>query len=37
MFEAVILLCAQAATEPCREQLLPGYEAENQAECEAET
>ncbi|WP_171229302.1 quinoprotein relay system zinc metallohydrolase 2 [Ruegeria sp. HKCCA4008] len=34
MFEAVILLCAQVATEPCREQLLPGYEARSQAECE---
>lgn len=36
MFEAVILLCVQAATEPCREQLLPGYEAELQAGCEKE-
>lgn len=36
MFEAVILLCAGAATEPCREQLLPGYEAEYQADCEQE-
>ena len=34
MFEAVILLCAQATTEPCREQLLPGYEAISQADCE---
>ncbi len=34
MFEAVILLCAQVATEPCREQLLPGYEAVSQAGCE---
>ena len=34
MFEAVILLCAQAMTEPCREQLLSGYEAISQADCE---
>ena len=34
MFEAVIMLCLGASAEPCREQLLPGYEAQSQAECE---
>ncbi|SLN69573.1 quinoprotein relay system zinc metallohydrolase 2 [Ruegeria meonggei] len=36
MFEAVILVCAQTATELCREQLLPGYEAEYRVDCELE-
>lgn len=36
MFEAVILVCVQTATESCREQLLPGYEAEYQVDCELE-
>jgi len=35
VFEAVIALCLDLAAEPCRDQLLPGYEAVTQAECEA--
>ena len=34
MFEAVIALCVMAAEGPCREVLVPGYEAATAAECE---
>ena len=34
MFEAVIAVCLEVTAGPCREQLLPGYEAETQAICE---
>ncbi len=33
MFEAVFLLCAEGAEGPCRQALLPGYEAESRAVC----
>ena len=33
MFEAVFLLCAEGAEGPCRQALLPGYEAESRAAC----
>lgn len=35
MFEAVIALCASLSDGPCRDHLLPGYEAETVAACEA--
>ncbi|MEM8956947.1 MAG: quinoprotein relay system zinc metallohydrolase 2 [Pseudomonadota bacterium] len=35
MFEAVIALCVAAEGGPCRDQLLPGYEASEQVVCEA--
>lgn len=35
MFEAVITLCAALEGGPCREHLLPGYEARVRADCEA--
>ncbi|WP_299870170.1 quinoprotein relay system zinc metallohydrolase 2 [uncultured Roseobacter sp.] len=35
MFEAVIALCASLTEGPCRDHLLPGYEAETQAACAA--
>lgn len=35
MFEAVVALCAALAGEPCRDALLPGYEAETRAGCAA--
>ncbi|MEM9439582.1 MAG: quinoprotein relay system zinc metallohydrolase 2 [Pseudomonadota bacterium] len=35
VFEAVIALCLELAGTPCRNQLLPGYEASTAAECEA--
>ncbi|WP_170335224.1 quinoprotein relay system zinc metallohydrolase 2 [Ruegeria arenilitoris] len=34
MFEAVFMMCFEAPDGPCREQLLPGYEAASLAECE---
>ncbi|MCR9088002.1 MAG: quinoprotein relay system zinc metallohydrolase 2 [Rhodobacteraceae bacterium] len=34
MFEAVIALCVAAEGGPCRDQLLPGYEAFDRAACE---
>lgn len=34
MFEAVIALCLSLADGPCRDVLLPGYEAESRAACE---
>lgn len=34
MFEAVILVCLELATGPCRDQLLPGYEAAEKSGCE---
>lgn len=36
MFEAVIALCASLTDGPCRDHLLPGYEAETQAICAAD-
>lgn len=33
MFEAVLTLCMSLAGAPCRDQLLPGYEAPTQAAC----
>ncbi|MFK7880725.1 quinoprotein relay system zinc metallohydrolase 2 [Roseobacter sp.] len=33
MFEAVIALCISLSDGPCRDHLLPGYEATTQAEC----
>lgn len=33
MFEAVIALCLSLADGPCRDQLLPGYEAATEAKC----
>ena len=33
MFEAVVALCLGLADEPCRNQLLPGYEASTEEEC----
>ena len=33
MFEAVIALCLDLAGGPCRDQLLPGYEAPSEAAC----
>lgn len=36
MFEAVIALCASLTEGPCRDHLLPGYEAETQAMCAAD-
>ncbi len=35
MFEAVIALCASLAAGPCRDHLLPGYEAQSEAACVA--
>lgn len=35
MFEAVVTLCLDLAAGPCRDQLLPGYEAGSQVACEA--
>lgn len=35
MFEAVISLCLSLADGPCRDQLIPGYEAKTLAACEA--
>ncbi len=35
MFEAVITLCLELAGTPCRDQLLPGYEAPTRAACMA--
>ncbi|MGC3940640.1 quinoprotein relay system zinc metallohydrolase 2 [Roseobacter sp. EG26] len=35
MFEAVIALCVALAGGPCRDHLLPGYEAQDPASCEA--
>lgn len=35
MFEAVIALCVNLADGPCRDHLLPGYEAETRAMCSA--
>ncbi|WP_227272141.1 quinoprotein relay system zinc metallohydrolase 2 [Roseobacter weihaiensis] len=35
MFEAVISLCLSLAAGPCRDHLLPGYEAQTQAACAA--
>lgn len=35
MFEAMVMVCVEAAGGPCREQLLPGYDAETLAVCEA--
>jgi len=35
MFEAVIALCLDLADGPCRDQLLPGYEAMTEAACAA--
>ncbi|WP_417605794.1 quinoprotein relay system zinc metallohydrolase 2 [Primorskyibacter flagellatus] len=35
MFEAVVLICLNAGAGPCREMLLPGFEADNQQACEA--
>lgn len=35
MFEAVVLVCLAGANAPCRDQLLPGYEAETAVNCEA--
>ena len=35
MFEAMVMLCAMLDAGPCRDHLLPGYEARTQAECEA--
>lgn len=34
MFEAVITLCLALDTGACRDQLLPGYEAPERAQCE---
>ncbi len=36
MFEAVVTLCLALATGPCREHLLPGYEARSEAACLSE-
>lgn len=35
MFEAVIALCLSLASGPCRDHLVPGYEAQTVAACEA--
>lgn len=35
MFEAVVTLCAALSGAPCRDALLPGYEAATLAECRA--
>ncbi|WP_425102322.1 quinoprotein relay system zinc metallohydrolase 2 [Tropicibacter sp. S64] len=35
MFEALLTLCLDASAGPCRDLLLPGFEAPTQAECEA--
>ena len=35
MFEAVITLCLSLGEGPCRDHLLPGYEAQTQAQCQA--
>lgn len=34
MFEAVILVCLNAGAGPCREMLVPGFEASSQQACE---
>ncbi|SDX90790.1 MBL fold metallo-hydrolase [Citreimonas salinaria] len=34
MFEAIIVLCLTGADGPCRDVLLPGYEASDRASCE---
>ena len=34
MFEAVVSLCLGLSGEPCRDQLLPGYEALTEAACQ---
>ncbi|GAA4219729.1 quinoprotein relay system zinc metallohydrolase 2 [Sagittula marina] len=36
MFEAVVLVCLNAGEGPCRDVLLPGAEAETQADCMAQ-
>ncbi len=33
MFEAVVAICLSVANGPCRDQLLPGYEAASEAGC----
>ncbi len=35
MFEALITVCLNLSDGPCRDQLLPGYEAQSMAVCEA--
>ena len=35
MFEAIVLICLTTGAQPCREVLLPGYEGETRAACEA--
>lgn len=35
MFEAVVLVCLSLSGDICRDQLIPGYEAQTQAVCEA--
>lgn len=35
MFEAVLTLCAALDEAPCRDVLVPGYEAKTRAQCEA--
>ena len=35
MYEAVFAVCLMTAPDVCRDQLVPGYEAASQAECEA--
>lgn len=35
MFEAVVLLCLSLSGEICRDQLIPGYEAQTKPACEA--